>query len=829
MNLVLSGLTWQSVLAFLDDICILGKTVTGHLDNLEEVFKRFRQYQLKLKPKKCQLFAKEIEFLGRMVSNKGVTLTDHSISTISEWTPPTCKKEVQQFLGLANFHRNHIKGFSNISEPLNRLLLKKSAFVWGEEQQLSFDQLKQSLLSPAVLAIPSTSGSFILDTDASDVAIGAQLSQVQDGVERVIAYGSFALNSCERRYCTTRKELWAIVRFTSLYRHYLLGKKFLIRTDHHSLVWLMNFKNPEGQLVRWLDRLSRFDMVIEHRAGQKHLNADSLSRRPHDSSPCTQFDGDLANLPCQGCTYCTRVQAKDDKVEGLDRDDQTGFDVRALDVGSSIGLSNEEIGDLQKEDPDLHLIYAWVVDKDIPSNASLKLSSRATKYLWLAKDLVFLENKMLFVKKDELNLLLVPRDLKLSVLEVCHDLPTSGHQGVEGTKARVGQHFYWHTMSTDVKTLVTKCLVCQQNKHKVRKGKFPLTINQAGLPLEKVHVDFIGPLPVTTRGNQHILVMVDSFTKWVEFIPLPCQEAEVTARAAINNFFTRFGCPLEIVTDQGRNFESELFKATCGVLGIHKLRTTAYRPSANGQAERMNRTLLQILRNYVNKKQSDWDDYVPLIASAIRSSVNKQTGFTPNRLMLGREVITPAELVVPRHATTKELPCEFLESLTTSFQLAHDMARKTLKAKVKKMKRDYDLRSHVRAFKVGDAVLILNTSVKKGISQKLNPIWSGPCLIVEVITPYLYRVMVKNDKTTVMNHDRIIKCDANPLPQWIVKKQSTLASGNEVTYCICKLPDDGRPMVQCNHCFEWFHLHCVSLSLKAARALVDYICPKCNH
>ena len=210
-----------------------------------------------------------------------------------------------------------------------------------------------------------------------------------------------------------------------------------------------------------------------------------------------------------------------------------------------------------------------------------------------------------------------------------------------------------------------------------------MTINQAGVPLEKVHMDFVGPLPVTPRGNKQILVIVDDFTKWVEFIPLPSQEAEVTAKAAGNGFFVHFGCPLEIVTDQGRNFESVLFKAMCEILGIHKLRTTAYRPSANGQAERMNRTMLQIVRCFVSKHQTDWDLYAPLCASAIRSSVNKQTGFTPNRLMLGREVITPAELVVPGKMSRASSPSEYLDSLVSSFQEAHEAARNTLKTKVK--------------------------------------------------------------------------------------------------------------------------------------------------
>ena len=255
MNLVLRGLNWRTVLAFLDDICVLGRSTDEHLENLKEVFQRFRQYGLKLKPRKCELFRKQVEFLGRNVGVSGVTLTDNSKNTIKDWKEPQTLKELQRFLGLANFHRTFIPEFANVAEPLYRLL-KGKEFAWGKDQQTAFDQLKESLVEPAVLAIPTKEGKFILDTDASDVAIGAELLQVQDGEERVIAYGSFALTPLQRRYCTTRKELLAVVRFTNQFRHYLLGREFVVRTDHHSLVWLQGFKQIEGQLARWMEELS---------------------------------------------------------------------------------------------------------------------------------------------------------------------------------------------------------------------------------------------------------------------------------------------------------------------------------------------------------------------------------------------------------------------------------------------------------------------------------------------------------------------------------------------------------------------------------------------
>ncbi len=158
---------------------------------------------------------------------------------------------------------------------------------------------------------------------------------------------------------------------------------------------------------------------------------------------------------------------------------------------------------------------------------------------------------------------------------------------------------------------------------------------------------FLGPLPKTPRGTEYILMMVDQFTKQVECVPLSSQTAEVTAKAAIDHFFSRFGYAFELFSDQGRNFESKLFAALCKALHIHKTRTTPYRPSANGQVERYNRTLMDAVRCYIEKSQNQWDLHLQQIAGALRSAVNRNTGYTANKLMLGREVNVPAYLMFP--------------------------------------------------------------------------------------------------------------------------------------------------------------------------------------
>ena len=255
MNLVLRGLTWDIVLAFLDDIIVLGKSFTDHLNNIKEVLTRLRSYRLKLKPSKCVLFQKEVEFLGRWVSNTGLSMKEEHTKAVINWPVPKNTHEVEQFLGLVNYHRMFIKDFAEIACPLYGITGKRE-FKWEIEQQEAFDRIKEALSSVPVLSFPNNKDLFILDTDASDFAIGAELSQVQDGKEKVIAYSSLALSSEQKRYCVTRKELLAVVRFTRQFGHYLLGRHFVIRTDHNSLTWLLRFRDPQGKIARWFEELS---------------------------------------------------------------------------------------------------------------------------------------------------------------------------------------------------------------------------------------------------------------------------------------------------------------------------------------------------------------------------------------------------------------------------------------------------------------------------------------------------------------------------------------------------------------------------------------------
>ena len=280
MDIALSGLNFETCLVYLDDVIIFGNDLDQHLDRLKQVLQRLREAHLKLKPTKCQLLRRTVSFLGHVMTPDGVAVDPSKVEDVTAWPVPERLTDVRAFLGLCSYYRKFIRGFSSMAAPLFALTKKGRAFDWNDECQTAFSRLKVALTTAPVLTLPKSEGVYVLDCDASDIGIGAVLSQRVEGEEKVIAYGSRLLSTAEVKYCITRKELLAVVYFVKYYRQYLLGRKFELRTDHAALRWLWKTPEPIGQQGRWLERLSEYEFEIIHRPGRRHGNADALSRKP---------------------------------------------------------------------------------------------------------------------------------------------------------------------------------------------------------------------------------------------------------------------------------------------------------------------------------------------------------------------------------------------------------------------------------------------------------------------------------------------------------------------------------------------------------------------
>ncbi|KAI5725816.1 hypothetical protein M8J77_020471 [Diaphorina citri] len=443
MDCVLRGLTWKTCLVYLDDIIVIGKTFQEHVENLKAVFLRLRSAHLKLGPKKCNLFRTEVKYLGHIVSADGVKTDPDKIEAVKSWPVPKDKHEVRSFLGLATYYRRFIKGFADIARCLHRLTEKGRQFVWTEECGKSFEALKRELSQAPVLHYPVPGKPFVLDTDASNTGIGAVLSQINNGSETPVAYFSRALSKPERNYCVTRKELLGLVAATKHFHKYLYGQKFTLRTDHASLKWLLQFKNPEGQIARWIEQLLQsYDFEIKHRAGKSHSNADAFSRRPCKPE----------------CKHCARVEEREVVT------------VRRVTVEPDAGWTEEELEKEQREDPDLGPVIEYK-ERDVkPLWRDVSDLSEAAKSYIVQWDSLVLESGVLKRRWESLNgrnvrlQIILPRARVKEVLEELHGGTSGGHLGVNKTVDKVRERFYWLRMKQDVEDYCRRCASCAASK-----------------------------------------------------------------------------------------------------------------------------------------------------------------------------------------------------------------------------------------------------------------------------------------------------------------------------------------------------------------------------
>ena len=415
----------------------------------------------------------------------------------------------------------------------------------------------------------------------------------------------------------------AIVNFVKHFRHYLYGKPFVVRTDHSSLKWLLNKKDAEGQLARWVETLATYEIQIQHRPGKLHRNADALSR-----IQCKQ----CKNETCSSKSFSPKGQ-----IRSLHEQKETE--------------SGMTIQEMQEKDKDISLVKSWLETNSRPEFDGIRGKGYFLRSLWsqwhrliLVKGIVCRQWTILETNETRLQQV-IPLFGRRDILRYCHDDKTSGHLGVDKTLARVQQRYYWPGLQQDVRQYVTGCEICTRRKGPNAKKIAPMQLVPSGIPMDRIATGILGELPIMENGNRYILVVSDYFTKWTEAFPMPNMESKTVAKIIVEQVVARFGTPRIIHSDQGRQFESELFGEMCSLLHIERTRTTPYHPQSDGMVERFNRTLTAMLSAYVQENQRDWDAQIPYVMMAYRSAVHKSTGLTPNMLMLGRETSLPLDLI----------------------------------------------------------------------------------------------------------------------------------------------------------------------------------------
>ncbi len=543
-----------------------------------------------------------------------------------------------------------------------------------------------------------------------------------------MAYASRTLSKAERNYCATRKELLAVVYSVEQFRPYLYGQEFRLRTDHGALQWLRTFRNPGGQLARWLEKLSEYQFRIEHRSGTRHTNADALSRRPCSRPDCPECRAtDSEQLPSSiSIQPLTRPSPEDGWIPRW---------------------GPEEVRQLQLADQEIRE-FLECKDKGLepPNDASVRATGQAARRLREQWQQLEVHQGMLYIRTELDNhpqaclRLVLPRCLVPEVLEQLHDSPTAGHLGVQKTAERVKTRFYWPGWYQDVCDWFQSCSSCSQSKSPPRHRRASMQATRSGFPLQRIAMDIQVGLPVSEAGNRCILVVSDYFTRWSEAYALPNQEAPTVA-GKLMEFICHHGAPESLHTDQGANFESQLIAELCTTLGIRKTRTTAYHPQSDGLVERHNATISSMLRTYVDGTQTNWDHHLPHITLAYNTSVHPSTGQTPFRMMYGRKARLPIDVMFgpaepPKSYTTGQYMLELNQSLDQAYSLAREKAGLIQR----RQKELYDRKIHGQAYKEGDLVWLFNPHVPRGKSKKLHRFWQGPFTVKKKVSEVVYRI-----------------------------------------------------------------------------------------
>lgn len=687
MNSVLNGLIDRFCTVYLDDILIFSRTEQEHRKHVRLVLERLRQHELYASPKKCHFMTNEVEFLGIIVSDKGLKVNPAKTSIVQAWPRPQSISEVRSFLGLVSFFRRFIKNFSLIAMPLTNLTKKGNSIVqWDESCTVAMERLKTLLVTSPILCHPNYELPYRGHVDASQFAVGGTLTQVQNGSERVIAYYSKKLNEAQTNYSANDRELLGMVQFLTHFRCYLEGAEFEIITDNQVLKHFFDKQDLSRREARWLEILSGFGVFpITLKKGSVHVLGDALSRVHHGPEMM-----EIQNIS----TLLPAIEHQDSFKKLLVEDQFFGRIVEQLKRGET----NERY---------------------------------------------YLENNILKLRTGEL---CIPRKFVKEIMRIAHDSPTAGHYGEAKTLGRL-TNFHWRKKSRDVYKYVKGCLECQQTKCSNKKPMTnPQILETPGRRWGSISMDFIQGLPETEDGHDTILTFVDRFSKRPHFVPCKSNVTAVdVAHLFHHHIFKHHGLPDSIVSDRDPLFTSKFWTELMSILKVQLKMSTANHPQTDGQTEVMNRIVEDYLRVYCNFRQNDWDQHLATAEFSYSSSVFESTGLTPFHMDLGWNPKTPLDLLTDSQniqvQSVEDLRVT-LEEVFKDVQASHTAAREQQRSRILS-------KFSVPAYKIGDMVL-LSTSVFRDHytrgrpSSKLNVRRIGPFRILELIGKNAVRLELPN-------------------------------------------------------------------------------------
>lgn len=688
----------QYVFVYLDDVIVCTPTFDLHVQILKEVLSRIIKAGLTLNRDKCDFCKSELKYLGYVVNSSGLLVDPDKVDAILRIPSPRNVRDVRHILGLASWYRRFIPNFSTVAAPITALTQKNKQFFWTTECEQALTCIKECLISAPVLACPNFDLPFTVQTDASDYGLGAILSQVQDGAERVICYLSRSLNKAERKYTTTEKECLAVLFAIEKFRPYIEGTKFTVVTDHYSLKWLYKIKDPVGRIARWAVRLQQYDFDIVHRPGKNHTVPDALSRA----------------VPV---------------INSLS------------DINVFTDVTDKWYLNLLRQVTERPQSYPmWMVE----NNQLYKLSKPQYPELsgtsWLC---------------------VVPKESRKKIIHDHHDPPLCGHLGISKTCARIAEHFYWPKLKTDVANYIRKCTTCLETKPDQKRpiGKMLSAQPTAQRPWQLVSADLVGPLPRSRSGYVYILSVLDCFSKFILLFPLRSAKGPALCKALEDHVFLIFGAPETLIVDNGPQFRSHSFRALLENYQVKVSYTANYHPQAN-PVERHHRVVKTMLSAYVKDNHPQWEKYLNKVGAAMRSSKSDVTQLTPNFVNYGREVYFSGSRNDPPTDTPAISAYDDPKGVSVALNKVFKDVQKRLKDAYNRTKIPYNLRRRDERFHLGQMVwkknYVLSDATRK-FTGKLAPKYIGPYKISQVLSPWTYELTDPSGRLVGTWHGKDLK------------------------------------------------------------------------
>lgn len=734
INNVLFDILDHYATAYLDDILIYSNSPSEHRRHVREVLQRLIKAGLTIDISKCEFGVKKTKYLGLIISTKGISMDPEKVRAIQEWEPPRTLRDLQRFVGFANYYRRFIRGFSLIARPLTNIMGRRS---WQgdltEDELRAFRDLKDAFTTAPVLAYYSPEYRTTIEVDASDWASGGVLYQTNKAGERhPVAFFSAKHTPAECNYEIYDKELLAIVKAFEEWRPELQGCEEAVEviTDHKSLQYFATTKLLNQRQVRWSEFLNDFRFQITYRPGHKATVPDALSRRPGDKPSNTQDTSDdrIANR--------TRVLLPPERWTG-----------KPLPPLRLYALEDEEpietaIDRAYKESP-----VAKAILDTIESPTARQFPAWLKKQFRVAIADCTARQGRIYVKDR----LFIPehKATRLTIIHRSHSAAPAGHPGRFKTWDLIKRTYFWPNMSRDVAEFVKGCHLCQRTKNsRSSPAGFLEPLPVPFRPWTDISVDYVGPLPPCQRNGidyKHVLVVVDRLTKMRHFIAVPDTQASTLANAFVSEVFRLHGTPETIVSDRGSQFVSSFWRELSRRLKMRLSASTAYHPETDGQTEIINAMMEQYLRGYCNYYQDDWADWLPLAEFATNNQTSEATGLSPFFANYGWH---PSIGTEPRgNATDQRTKTNRDEFLTASnvadrIQRVVDRTRTFMsEAQDRYTAASAAHRSDAARYKVGDRVWVSTKNIRTTQpTAKLADRWLGP---VEVTKVYQRAVAVK--------------------------------------------------------------------------------------